>query len=182
MTAEPYPEWFYYPPHSPPPEWVRQFVGVVRAARAGIDSVRVEGLTSDHVLTQLRPGLERLGYVVEAGKRKEQRVFRPVLFGLQGQPRVTYEIDAAHDELGVVVEVEAGRGARGNAAYRDLVRTSLIVGARYLALGVMREYRHKTSGRDTRVRSFDEIRDQLDAVYASGRLGLPFEGLLLFGY
>jgi hypothetical protein len=42
---------------------------------------------------------------------------------------VTYEIDAAHDELGIVVEVEGGRGARSNAAYRDLVRTSLIVGA-----------------------------------------------------
>jgi hypothetical protein len=52
-----------------------------------------------------------------------------------------------HDELGVVLEVEAGRGARGNAVYRDLIRTSLIVGVRYLALGVMLQYRHQSGGK-----------------------------------
>ncbi len=45
---------------------------------------------------------------------------------MNGAATVTYEIDAAHDELGIVMEVEAGRGARGHAAYRDLVRTSVI--------------------------------------------------------
>lgn len=181
MAAE-YPEWFFYPSHSPAPPWVEDFVAVVRAARPHIDSRTVDGLQSDGVLEHLRPGLEALGYAVEQGKKKAEKVYRPVLFGPQGRARVTYEIDAAHDDLGIVVEVEAGRGARGNAAYRDLVRTSLIVGARYLVLGVMAEYRHKTSGRTTRVESFREIRDQLDAIYASGRLGLPFEGILLFGY
>jgi hypothetical protein len=34
-----------------------------------------------------------------------------------------------------VLEVEAGRGARGNAVYRDLVRSSLIVDQRFLGLG-----------------------------------------------
>jgi hypothetical protein len=36
-------------------------------------------------------------------------------------------VDGVHDELGILLEIEAGRGARGNAVYRDLVRTSLIV-------------------------------------------------------
>lgn len=181
-AATEYPEWFYYPSHSPPPTWVRDFIAVVAGARTEIESRTVDELKSDVVLGHLRPGLEVLGYEVERGKRKAEKVYRPVLFGAQGRARVTYEIDAAHDELGVVVEVEAGRGARGNAAYRDLVRTSLIVGARFLALGVMLEYRHRTAGRKTKVESYREIRDQLDAVYASGRLGLPFEGVLLFGY
>jgi hypothetical protein len=92
-------------------------------------------------------------------------------------------VDAVHDELGVVVEVEGGRGgARGNAIYRDLIRTSLIVDVKYLALGVMTEYRHLSGGRRMSVRSFQEARDQVDAIYASGQLRLPFEGLLLFGY
>jgi hypothetical protein len=41
---------------------------------------------------------------------------------------------AFHDELGiaVAVEVEAGRGAAGNADYRDIVRTSLILDAKYM--------------------------------------------------
>jgi hypothetical protein len=80
------------------------------------------------------------------------------------------------------VEVEAGRGARGNAIYRDLIRASLIVGARYLVLGVMHEYHHQQSGKTVAVQSFREARDQLDAIFASGRLALPFEGILLFGY
>jgi hypothetical protein len=91
-------------------------------------------------------------------------------------------VDAVHDELGVVVEVEAGRGARGNAVYRDLIRTSLIVGARFLVLGVMQEYRHMSGTKVTKVESYREAKDQLDAIYASGRLKLPFEGVLLFGY
>jgi hypothetical protein len=52
-----------------------------------------------------------------------------------GRERVAYEVDAVHDELGILVEVEAGRGARGNAVYRDLVRSSLIVDQRFLMLG-----------------------------------------------
>lgn len=177
-----YPEWFYYPAHTPPPEWVHEFIAVVAGARSTIESRSVDELKSDVVLAELRPGLEALGYDVERGKRKQDKVSRPVLFGPQGQAQVTYDVDAAHDDLGVVVEVEAGRGARSNAAYRDLVRASLIVGARYLVLGVMLEYRHQQGGRQQRVSSYREVRDQLDAIYASGRLGLPFDGLLVFGY
>ena len=92
------------------------------------------------------------------------------------------EVDAIHDELGIIVEIEAGRGARGNAVYRDLIRASLVVDVRFLALGVMREYRHLSGGKTIRVLSFHDTRSILDAVYASGRLHLPFEGLLLFGY
>ena len=134
------------------------------------------------MLAFLRPGLVELGYEVEAGKRKAEKIRRPVLFGERGEQRVAYEVDAVNDELGVLVEVEAGRGARGNAVYRDLVRTSLVVGARFLALGVMQEYRHMTKERQVAVSSYREAKDQLDAIYASGRLVLPFEGLLLFGY
>jgi hypothetical protein len=105
-----------------------------------------------------------------------------VLFGDQGRERVAYEVDAVHDELGIVLEVEAGRGARGNAVYRDLVRSSLIVDQRFLGLGVMRSYRHQSGGRPIIVSSYWDSKDQLDALYASGRLRLPFEGVLLFGY
>lgn len=151
-------------------------------ARGEIESKATRDLTSDRVLGCLRPGLVALGYEVEAGKKKADRIRRPVLFGDQGVARVSYEVDAVHDELGVLVEVEAGRGARGNAIYRDLVRSSLIVGARFLALGVMQEYRHMSGGKPVTVRSYGEAKDQLDAIFASGQLGLPFDGVLLFGY
>jgi hypothetical protein len=181
-AVTPYPQWIYYPERSRPPEWVHAFVDVVAAARERIDTATVRGLHSDVVLSELAPGLKRLGYAVESGKSAGEKIQRPVLFGERGTVRVPYEVDAAHDELGIVVEVEAGRGARGNAVYRDLVRTSLIVGANFLALGVMSDYRHMSGEREVSVQSFSETRKILDAVYASGRLRLPFEGVLLFGY
>ena len=177
-----YPEWFYYPSHDQPPAWVRDFVAAVTGVRSEIESRSVEGLTSDTVLAFLRPGLVELGYEVESGKHRTEKIRRPVLFGDQGVERVAYEVDAVHDELGIVVEVEAGRGARGNATYRDLIRASLIVGAKYLALGVMLEYRHHGKDRSVAVSSYKETKNQLDAIYASGRLRVPFDGVLLFGY
>jgi len=44
-----------------------------------ISTVELEkGLTSDVVLQHIRPELESLGFEVEAGKRKEQKIERPV--------------------------------------------------------------------------------------------------------
>lgn len=177
-----YPTWNYYPLSEKPPMWVHDFVSIVNVARVSIESSKVPDLTSDTVLSHLASGLALLNYTVEAGKTAIQKVRRPVLFGANGRERVAYEVDAFHDDLGIAVEVEAGRGARGNAIYRDLIRASLIVGARYLALGVMLEYRHLNKGKTQRVKSYDDARDQLDAIYTSGRLKLPFDGLLLFGY
>jgi hypothetical protein len=181
MTLD-YSDWIYNPNRTRPPGWVHDFIAVVRKSRQEIDSAKVASLVSDRVLSYLRPGLETLGYQVEAGKKMEDRIRRPVLFGPGGEARVTYEVDAVHDDLGIMVEVEAGRGARGNAVYRDLIRSSLIVDARYLVLGVMREYHHLSSGHKVIVNSDADTRDQIDAIFASGRLKLPFEGVLLFGY
>jgi len=177
-----YPEWVYYPVRTRPPTWVGEFISVVRSAQPTIGSISVNGLTSDRVLSRLRPGLEALGYRVEAGKLKNQRIHLPVLFDDQGRERVAWEVDAVHDGLGIVVEIEAGRGARGNALYRDLIRASLLVDIRYLVLGLMLSYKHKSAGRDVDVASDREGREVLDAVYASGRLALPFDGVLLLGY
>lgn len=136
------------------------------------------GLTSDNVLLRLAPALIGLGYEVEQGKKAGGKVRRPVLFGESGRATVMYEVDAAHDGLGVVVEVEAGRGAMGNAAYRDSVRTSLILDARFLVLLLPLTYRYSTGA----VAAYRDTRDLLQAVYASQRLALPFEGVLLLGY
>jgi hypothetical protein len=140
---------------------------------------------SDAVLALLRPGLETLGFDVEKGKRDEDKIQRPVFYGDQGVATVTYEIDAFHDEYGIAVEVEAGRGPQNNADYRDLIRASLLLDARFLALFMPIEYTHsdmkKPSGFAT-VFGYARSREQLDAIYASRRLLLPFEGVLLVGY
>jgi hypothetical protein len=174
-----YPSWMYYPSSNAPPNWVHELIDVVRSARPEIESFSNSGLNSDMVLLHLRPGLERLGYTVETSKKRAGKVRRPVLFGEGGTELIAYEVDAVNDDLGVLLEVEAGRGAMSNALYRDLIRTSLIVGARYLALGVMIEYRYSRAGV---AQSFRDTKGLLDAIHASGRRRFPFDGILLFGY
>jgi hypothetical protein len=50
-----YPEWFYYPSRTRPPDWVHELLEVVATARPLIDTSMVDGLTSDKVLLILSP-------------------------------------------------------------------------------------------------------------------------------
>lgn len=182
-VSDPYPRFSHYPRNVGAPMWVEPLVNAFRSCRTQIDTILLpKGISSDDVLKALRPALTTLGYEVEAGKRADQKVRRPVLFGDEGVPRVMYEIDAFHDELGIAVEVEAGRGAANNADYRDIVRTSLILDSRYLVLAMPIAYKFTSSGKQTSISAYANSRDQLDAIYASQRLRLPFEGILLVGY
>lgn len=179
----PFPVWSYFPRNARPPTWVESLAAVVAAAEDRISTVeRKTGLSSDQVLQELSLGLQALGYSVETGKTKAGKIFRPVLFGDNGIAEVNYEIDAFHDEFGIAVEVEAGRGAAGNADYRDIVRTSLILDAQYMALLMPIRYRTMSGGREHAIPAYDRTQNQLSAIYASQRLRLPFHGVLLLGY
>ena len=56
--------------------------------------------------------------------------------------------------------------------------------AEYLVLAVAQEYRHKLAANEAGavVQSYRDARRILDAIYASARLQLPLEGILLVGY
>lgn len=178
-----YPQWSYFPRNTTAPEWVAPLIAAVGSAIGNIDTRPLpaedaDRLTSDVVLAHVRPGLEALGYTVESGKKAEQKIHRPVLFGENGIPTVKYEVDAFHATAGIAVEVEAGRGAFGNADYRDIIRMSLMVDARFMVL--MQPLAYRTGA--TTKSAYASSRDLLDAIYASQRLALPFEGALLVGY
>jgi hypothetical protein len=176
-------EWSFFPRNVRPPSWAVSFVEVVQAAETKIPTIEQKtGLGSDAVLSELSPGLLALGYKVESGKTQAAKIRRPVLFGENGNPEVNYEIDAFHDEFGIAVEVEAGRGAAGNADYRDIVRTSLILDARNMALLLPVRYRTTSGQREMAIHAYENTRNQLQAIYTSQRLKLPFEGVLLIGY
>jgi hypothetical protein len=177
-----YPRWRYYPSSNAPPSWVSDLILVFNDAKVSIDTASVQGAKSDGILASLRPGLVQLGYQVEVSKKAIDKIERPVLFGDEGRPRVQYQIDAWLPDPGVVVEIEAGRGWMGNAFYRDLIRTSLIVGAKYLVIGMMDHYVYLSGGKSFTSHDYENARDQLDAIFASGRIGLPFDGILLIGY
>lgn len=43
-------------------------------------------------------------------------------------------------------------------------------------------YRYTSGGKEMSAQPYAKTRDQLSAIYASQRLRLPFEGVLLIGY
>jgi hypothetical protein len=49
-------------------------------------------------------------------------------------------------------------------------------------IGMMDHYLYKSGGKQSASHDYENARDQLDAIFASGRLQLPFEGVLLVGY
>jgi hypothetical protein len=59
---------------------------------------------------------------------------------------------------------------------------SLILDAHKMALLMPVCYRTTSGQRAQVIRAYEKTRDQLDAIYASQRLKLPFEGVLLVGY
>jgi hypothetical protein len=181
-VAKEYPLWKYYPARDRAPGWV---AGVVRAfadSAGQLDSRKGLQMTSDKALAELRPALVALGFDIEGGKKAADKLRRPVLFGEQGREARAYEVDGFHPEEGVALEIEAGRGTQGNAIYRDLVQTSLLIDARYLALGVLIEYHFKSGGKSMISPDYRKTVSVLDAIYASQRLALPLEGVLLLGY
>jgi hypothetical protein len=176
-----YPLWKYFPSNATPPEWALAMAELVARHAAEISTVEAStGLKSDDVLAELRDDLELMGFVVEAGKTKADKVARAVLYGEGGMPEVNYEIDGFHDGFGIALEVEAGRGAQSNADYRDIVRTSLILDAQFLVLLQPVAYRSNPGAKA--ITAYATTRSHLEAIYASQRLRLPFKGLLLIGY
>lgn len=98
--------------------------------------VLAKGLTSDAVLGVLHSQLEALGFQVEKGKVREQKIERPVFFGENGVPALRYQIDAYHPGWRCGLEVEAGRAWMGNAIYRDLIQALVMVQVDHLVLAV----------------------------------------------
>jgi hypothetical protein len=174
-----YPDWSYFPRRTAAPAWVEEFVETVGGHKSQIESYLHDRLDSDQVLDALRSRLVEDGWQIEAGKKDVDKIFRPVLFGDSGISKVNYEIDGWHPIHKVVLEIESGRGWQGNAFFRDLIRTSLIQGADYLAVGLRTSYSYASVKNQN---DFIKARDQMDAIFASGRLLLPFEGILVFGW
>jgi hypothetical protein len=139
-------------------------------------------MTSDQKLALLRPSLVSLGYEVEGGKKASDKLRRPVLFGELGHEDRAFEVDAFHADLGIALEIEAGRGTQGNAIYRDVIQTSLLIDARFLALAVLIEYRFKSGNKTIGSPDYRKTISLLDAIYASDRLRLPLDGVLIVGY
>mgnify|MGYP001627259021 CR=1 FL=1 len=170
--------YYCYPRTETPPEFAEEIAAVFRNHEAEIGTEDLDdGLKSDDVLEALRSGLEDIGFEVEQGKKKDEKIHRPVLFGENGEPQLRYEVDGYHPERRYGLEIEAGRAWMGNAIYRDLIQASVMVQVDRLVLAVPNVYRY--SGGENP--AFDHTRDVVETIYTTERFDLPFD-LILLGY
>lgn len=88
-----------FPKTERPKDFSMNVVNVFKTHIANISTIDlVKGLESNEVLEILRTDLEGLGFEVEKSKKKTDKIHRPVFFGDNGEPTVSYEIDVFHNE------------------------------------------------------------------------------------
>lgn len=165
--------WMYFPKNHPLDDISRQVVKTFQNIASEVDS-DTHHYKSDEVLAVVRPGLEAIGFEVEKSKRSEDLVAVPVLYGMNGKIEKSFEADGYFPDAGYVVEVEAGRGVVNYQFLKDFFEACTMVGVEKLCIAVRNTY--KTSN------DFEKVCKFFEAMYASGRLGIPLSGLLVIGY
>lgn len=116
--------WVYFPKSSPPPEFGLFIVTLFEQMADAIDSNRRVDQSSDSVMARLRPGLEKLGFRVEKGKSRENKIVVPVLFGRKGKILKCFNAEAHAVSKGWVLEVEAGRAVDNNQFLKDIFQAA----------------------------------------------------------
>lgn len=165
--------WQYFPKCDAIPEHLFVLVNIFKKHISEIDSQK-KNLSSNSALDILKRDLLDIKFRVEQGKKLEDKIKVPVLFGRNGQLEKSFQVDAFHEETGTVLEVEAGRAVANYQFLKDLFEACLMHGTNYLAIGV----------RNTWLKSqdFEKVVTYFDTLYSSGRLTLPLKGVLVIGY
>jgi hypothetical protein len=131
-------------------------------------------LNSDSVLGCLAKPLTALGFTVEQGKKMNEKIRVPVLFGKNSLIDKEFNADALSADGKTVIEIEAGRATENNQFLKDIFQACMMFGVEYLVLAVREVYRTH--------RDFDIVYTFLETLYISGRIQLPLKGILLIGY
>lgn len=160
-------------------------VSVVEVFRSKADRISTvelnKGLGSNEVMFEVAGGLEGLGFQVERSKKAADKIHRPVFFGDNGLPVVQYQIDAYHAGWRCGLEIEAGRAWMGNAVYRDLVQSLVMVELDHLILVVPQTYKYFSGGKPMKSKDFENTKALVESLYGHTRMKLPYS-LTLIGY
>ncbi len=169
--------WAYFPRSDKPNALA---LDVVQAFEAGYPSISSDAHTlgSNAVLASVGPLLANKGFTVETGKKKNEKVHVPVLYGNNGRVAKAFEADAHHVEGRFVAEIEAGRGVINNQFLKDLFQACMMDEVDFLAIAVRNLY--EAAG--IKNHDFDRVVVFFETLYASNRLKLPLKGILLLGY
>lgn len=169
--------WAYFPRSDKPPPLARAVVQAFEAIHPDITSEE-HTLQSNAVLAHVAPHLAALGFTVETGKKKDEKVHVPVLYGNNGRIAKAFLADAHHVQEGFVVEVEAGRGVINNQFLKDFFQACMMDEVEYVAIAVRNLY--EAAG--IKNRDFESVVTFFETLYASRRLELPLKGILVVGY
>lgn len=131
-------------------------------------------LKSDEVLNIVRAELLKLKFIVELGKKKNQKIHVPVLYGENGVAEKYFEADAYNSDYGIIIEVEAGRAYLNNQFLKDIFQACVMDNVRSLIIAVRLDYKGTPD--------YEKIRTFLDTLYISGRFNLDLDSILLIGY
>jgi intein/homing endonuclease len=129
---------------------------------------------SNDVLALLRPYFEEIGFDVETGKSKDEKIDVPVLFGVDNRIDKSFYADALSQDGRIVIEVEAGQATENHRFLKDIFEASMMFDVEYLVLAVRNKYRTHND--------FERVFTFLETLYISNRLHLPLKGILLIGY
>ena len=129
---------------------------------------------SNNVLEKVSKGLIKIGFDVEVGKKLNEKIKVPVLYGEQGKPQQSFDADAYHKEGRFVLEVEAGRAVTNYQFLKDYFQACVMVDVEYVAIAVRDYYRTQ--------RDYETICNFFETLYASGRIKSSLKGVLIIGY
>ena len=166
--------WALFPQSTQPSSKIDDVVSVFEKHSVDIGSSTHEVQVSNDVLAKLADSLESIGFQVERGKRKEQKIYIPVLFGRNGTIEKAFEADAYNSEFKIVIEVEAGRGVTNYQFLKDLFQACMMQDVDILVIAVRNKYKNS--------QDFEKLFTFFDTLYKSNRLVLPLTGVLIVGY
>jgi hypothetical protein len=86
-------QWQFFLKNIQAPELLQEVVKCFTVVESQIDSDH-QTHKSDVVLSLVSPHLQKLGFQVEVGKKQVDKIRVPVLFGLNGKPKVSFDADA----------------------------------------------------------------------------------------
>ena len=134
-------------------------------------------MDSNDVLEILRSGLEKIGYIIERGKKGDDKIAVPVLYGENNEPIKEFYADGFNKENKIVLEVEAAAAVANNRFLKDLFESCVMDEVDYCIIAVRISNNTSNNSKD-----FDLVVRFIDTIYASGKLHLPLKGVTIIGY
>lgn len=165
--------WQHYPRSLKPSDLSKAVIQVFTDCLPQVDS-RVHKRNSDAVLAIVAEPLRQVGFQVERGKKKDDKIAIPILFGQNGRIEKAFHADAYHEASHYMLEVEAGRGVTNYQFLKDIFQACSCDNVDALSIAVRNTY----NGND----DFNSVCTFIDTVFSSRRFQLPLKELLIIGY